>query len=99
MRTETSPAFVHAMRIIAVCLRHPDPVSYGAYRLRRVRYNMLRNSGCKAHMTYPVRDKEIAPAGFKYVKPVSIRYVTRISGKQGYRRGDPEETIRHLERN
>ena len=93
MRNETSPAFTHALRIIAVCLRHLDPVSFGAYRLRRVRYRMLRNSGCKAHMTYPKRDKEIAQTEFKYVKPVSIRYVTRISGKQGYRRGDPEETI------
>lgn len=93
MKNETSPAFTHAMRIIAVCLRHLDPVSYGAYRLRRVRYNLLRNNGFSAHMTYPKRDQEIAPDGFKYVKPVSIRYVTRTSGKQGYRRGDPEETI------
>jgi hypothetical protein len=44
-------------------------------------------------MTYPKRNQEIAPDGFKYVKPVSIRYVTRTSGKQGYRRGDPEETF------
>ena len=93
MRSETSPSFMHAMKIIAVVLKHLDPASYGAYRLRRVRYNMLRNSGCKAHMTYPKRDKEIAKDGFKHVTPVSIRYVTRISGKQGYRRGDPEDVV------
>jgi hypothetical protein len=82
MTQEITPAFKTALKYIAVCLRHLDPVSYGAYRLRRVRYNLLRNNGIKAHMTYPRMDKECvhgANGTFKHVSPVRIRYISRMA--------------------
>ena len=67
----------NAVKIIAACLRHNSD-AYGAYKLRRVRYNLLRNNGIKANMTYPQSDPAIAVN--HDFKPVVIRHLNRFAG-------------------
>ena len=96
IRQEISPSLTTALKILALVLRHSDPNSYGAYRIRRIRYNLLRGHGVKSHMTYPHMDKEFGNKkmnatgvfGFQYVRPIQIRHITRVSGAGSAKSGD-----------
>jgi hypothetical protein len=79
MKNEIPASLTTALKIIALCLRHSDPLSYGAYRLRRTRYNLLHNNGIKSHNTYPRIDKD-AIVG-KFYTPVQLRHISRVEGR------------------
>jgi hypothetical protein len=68
------------LKIIAACLRHlTEPKDlYGAYRLRHVRYALLRSRGLRASMTYtnPRADYPM----FKHIKPFQIRHIVGVRG-------------------
>jgi hypothetical protein len=67
----------HALKVLAACLKHTSD-AYAAYRLRRIRYRLLRNNGIVANMTYPRMNAEIKTN--VHFKPVRIRYMGRMSG-------------------
>ena len=74
--TQKDPALTSALKVIAKALR--DSEAYSSYRLRRIRYNMLRARGIRANMTYPRPNKDIK--GFSHIKPVVIRHMGRLGG-------------------
>ena len=71
----TDPALTAALKVIAKALKDAD--EYSSYRLRRVRYNMLRNRGIRARMTYPCPNPDIK--FFSHVRPVQIRHMNRLA--------------------
>ena len=72
----TDPTLTAALKVIASALKDAEP--YSSYRLCRVRYNMLRNRGIKANMTYPRANPDIHE--FKHIKPFQFRQMSRMSG-------------------
>ena len=80
MTKTTDPALKGALKLIAKALTDATP--YTAYRLRNVRYNMLRSHGLKANRTYERRNPEIEE--FVHVRPVTVRHINRMSsGNKG----------------
>ena len=71
----TDPALTAALKVITKALKDAD--EYSSYRLRRVRYNMLRNRGIRSNMTYNRSNPDIEV--FSYVRPVSIRHINRLA--------------------
>ena len=69
-------ALTLALKVIAKALRNSE--DYSSYRLRRVRYNMLRNRGIRTSMTYPRVNKDIV--SFVHVRPVVIRHLNHMNG-------------------
>jgi hypothetical protein len=80
-RKDVPASLTLALKYIAACLRHVEEYgnqAYAAYRLRRIRYNLLRNNGYSANLTYPRINHEIT--AFNHIRPVQIRYMNRMSG-------------------
>ena len=72
----TDPALTAALKVIAKALKDADV--YSSYRLRRVRYNLLRNNGFRANMTYARPNHEIAiPSDGSVQYP--IRHISRLA--------------------
>ena len=70
-----------AMKIFRLLRKYVGP--YGDYRLRHIQRGLLRSRGIKSNWTYPRPNSDIV--SFKHVRPVQIRYMSRI-GIGGARR-------------
>jgi hypothetical protein len=66
---------VSALKILAAALRVANPTSFAAYKLRNIRYALLKARGISANHTYPQFDSAVTD---------------RVdSGKQAMYRGQP----------
>jgi hypothetical protein len=80
MKKTTDPALKAALKLIAKALTDAEP--YSAYRIRNVRYNLLRARGIAANRTYERTNPEIEK--FVHVRPVTVRHINRMSsGNKG----------------
>jgi hypothetical protein len=64
-----------SLKLIAKLLGQSEPTSFEAYKLRRARFRLLKNSGCAANMTYPRANPDVV---LREIQPFTIRHFGRF---------------------